>query len=212
MNTYTTIYFDYNMYQPNKHKLESLRSQFGVVWNEKKTQDNVSYQEILNIFKLFKTENRIINDINLRNRKGATGLWENGISALKIIVFDSFANENPPVLLIYKGNEGEFYIALIKMCINMGCEIGRLIEDESGIHEVFKRKLSFELVEKIKSTEESKEIMKDLFDMRVSELRKHVYVFNNLFIEEWKRCIDSYGYYNINSLMMEIKNINEKLI
>lgn len=206
MNTYTTIYFDYNMYQPNKHKLENLRSEFGVLWNEKKRKDDVRYQEILDIFKLFKTENRIINDANLRNRRGAVGLWENRTNALKIIVFNPFANENPPVLLVYKGNEDEFYIDLIKMCINMGCEIGKLVEDENGIREVFKRKLSLEVIDKIQSSEESKETMKKLFDVRIYELQKHGYVFNNLFIEEWIRCINCYGYYNNNNLITEIKN------
>lgn len=206
MNTYTTIYFDYNMYQPNKHKLENLRSEFGVLWNEKKRKDDVRYQEILDIFKLFKTENRIINDANLRNRRGAVGLWENRTNALKIIVFNPLANENPPVLLVYKGNEDEFYIDLIKMCINMGCEIGKLVEDENGIREVFKRKLSLEVIDKIQSSEESKETMKKLFDVRIYELQKHGYVFNNLFIEEWIRCINCYGYYNNNNLITEIKN------
>lgn len=202
--TYTTIFFDYGTYLPNKHKLENLRIRFNVVWDERKMIENVSYNEIVGIYKLFKTENRIIDDEKLRERRGATGLWKNERCALKVIGFDSCGDESLPILLIYRGDEDEFYRTLVSMCINFGCEIGRLVENDTGIHEVFKKKLSYEVVEKLKS----KEVITELFDISIDELHKYGYIFGNDFIEKWKKCIKDYGYFSDDDLKNEIINKN----
>ncbi len=211
MNTYTTIFFDYGMYQSHKHKLHNLIVLHNVVLDEQKIQNNVPYQEIVDIYKLFKTENRILNDENLRGRNGATGLWRNETSTLKIIAFDiKEVNESPPVLLVHKGEENSFYITLVKMCINLGCEIGKLEEDENGIREIFKRKLSLSVIEKIRNVEESKEIIKELFDVKIEELQKLGYRFSDSFIKQWESCINTYGYYSINNLNKEIGERNKQ--
>lgn len=211
MNTYTTVFFENGIYQPNKHKLQNLRSRFNIVWDESKLQENVPYGEILNIYSLFKVSNRIVNDVSLKDRKGAIGLWKNDECALKIIVFDAYEGESLPVLMVYKGDEEcEFYRVMMKMCIDLGCEIGRLEEDENGIREVFKRKLNKDVVDKLRSAEESKEVMSELFDVKINELVGIGYKFSDLFISEWKENIKGLGYYSDNDLKDDIEELNEK--
>ncbi|MDD3474411.1 MAG: hypothetical protein PHP08_00725 [Candidatus Dojkabacteria bacterium] len=207
MNSYTTIFFEWNMYQLNKHKLQNLRTRFNVIWNDKKLTEDVPYNEIVGIYKIFKCENRVINDTNIRNRKGATGLWSNDVDALKVVVFDTInVNESPPVLMIYKGEEGEFYRVLVKMCADIGCEIGKLIEDRNGLQVIFKRQLSIGEVKRIRDSEDSKVTLEKEFRNRILELKNVNVELGDEFIEEWKRCIQEYGYYNVRNLTNEIKS------
>ncbi len=211
MNSYTTIFFPYGLYQPNKHKLQNLRTRFSINWNVKKVKENVPYIEIIDIYRLFKLESLIINDLNLRNRCGATGLWSNETNTLKIIVFNT-TNENdyPPCLMIYRGEEKEFYKALVMMCINIGCLMGGLVEDEKGnLVQVFKRQLGAEEVHRLKDLEESKSSINEEFNARIEELKKMNCGLSDEFILLWKEMINKHGYYNIRNLLNEMSDKQE---
>lgn len=211
MNSFTTIFFPINTYQSNKHKLQNLRIRFGVNWNDKKIKENIPYNDILNVYKLFKSENQIINDESLKNRQGATGLWSSETDSLKIIVFNEIdEKESHPVLMIYRGCEEEFYRTLVKMCADIGCVIGKLVEDENGnLIEVFKKQRSIEEVERIRSLESSKNVIKELFNNRISELKNFNCNLSDEFVRKWEKCIEAFGYYDIRNLLNEIGNNNE---
>lgn len=207
MNVYTTIFFDWNLYQPNKSSIKDLRTKFNIQSNEKKVKENVPYNEILGIYKVFKSENRIINDKNLRNRKGATGIWSGERDTLKIVAFDPVdEKESPPILAIYRGMEETFYKELLKVCIGIGCEIGKLEEDDkSEIKVIFKKQLSLEDIERRKNLDEVKIELEKEFNIRTNELKNIGYELSDIFFQEWESCINTYGYYDIRKLLNDTK-------
>ena len=204
---FTTIFFGYGVYSQNKDRLKKMMSKDGFKWNASKMKLGVSSDVIVEAFKFFKCENRI--DDNLKGRGGSTGVWEVGDRAVKIIMFDKKSeDEHLPVLLVYKGTENEFYRSFISECIKLGCEIGKVVETEKGVEEIFKKRVNIELVTKLDSVEGSKEVMKEMFINRVNELKGLGYFFSENFIKGWKNCIDKYGLYTDKMLYAEQQNNN----
>src|SRR3970282_2115135 len=97
---FTTIFFNYGVYSENKVRLKRMMNVNGFKWNNSKMKLGLSDDEIVNAFKFFKVDNRIIDDKNLIGRSGSVGVWEVGENAIKIIMLDKKnEEEHLPVLL-----------------------------------------------------------------------------------------------------------------
>jgi hypothetical protein len=206
-NEFTTFYFDYNIYNSNKIKLKKIINNYGMKWNNGKMKLEISWDELLESFKFFKCDDKIISDKNLVGRTGSVGLWESSKEAVKIITIDKKdESEHLPVLLVHRGEEGEFYKDFIKTCVPLGCEIGKIVETEEGFEVLFKKRINVDLVEKLGNIELNKDTMKENFMNKIEELKKHGHEFSDDFVVGWIRCIYKYGYYSLNDLLAEIGN------
>lgn len=213
---FTTVYFNYNVYTNNKIQLKKIISKHGLKWIPSKMKMGISWNEICEVAKFFKVEDRVIEDKNLVGRNGSTGMWESSSEAIKIFMFDKKVDsEHLPVLIVYKRNivsekSSIFYNEFVSECIKLGCEIGKLIEDEGKLQLIFKKRVNIELAARLDTVEGSKEVVKEMFINRISELGNIGYKFSSSFIEGWKKCIDKYGIYTDKMLYDEFDNINKK--
>lgn len=203
---FTTIYFDYSVYSQNKDRLKRMMNKFGFRWNASKMKLGLSNTQVVEVFKFFKVDNRINDDKNLVGRNGSGGVWEVGENAIKIIMFDKKSDdEHLPVLLVYKGTESDFYKGFIGECVKLGCEIGKIVESEKGMEEIFKKRINVDLIDRLNNVEASKEAMKINFINRVEQLKYIGYLFSESFIKKWCELIDKYGYYTDKMLFTEIE-------
>lgn len=212
MMEFTTIYFDYGIYSPNKVKLKKIISEYRLKWIPSKMKLGISNEELFKAFKFFKVDNRVVNDENLKGRNGSVGIWESSSEAIKIIMIDKKEDsEHLPVLLVYKGIEtSEFYQKFIQACIKLGCEVGKIIETEKGMEEIFKKRINIDLVNKLDSVEGTKEVMKEMFQNQINSMSNVGHLFSDDFIREWKKCIEKYANYTREMLYAEIRKVNDE--
>ena len=60
---------------------------FGLTWNSFKVK-NLTNDDILRIYTVFCKSDKIINDNNLKERSGSSGVCEFGTEAVKIVMFE----------------------------------------------------------------------------------------------------------------------------
>ncbi len=212
MTEYTTIYFDYGIYHSKKVKVKKIISSYGLLWNHGKIKD-LSVDEMLKVFEVFKCGDKTKNDNNLRSRAGSSGVWKSGNNSVKIIMFNKVReDEHLPVLMIVKGESNIFYQKFIKYVVGLGCEVGKVVESEDGkFEEIFKKKINVELVEKLNNVELIKESIKNNFLCHMEELKRHGVGMSESFIKGWIDCIYKYGEYTFNMLIQEIEKKNKKI-
>lgn len=212
MTELTIIYFDYNIYSPNKVKVKKIIKNYGLEWQESKMKLGLSNKVIIEAYTLFKIEDKIIKDQNLKERTGSVGLWSNDDFAVKIIMFDKKSeDEHLPVLLVFKGLEAsEFYHELMAYCASLGCTISKIVEVEGKYEEIFRKRINIELVNDLNSVEGSKKVLCEMFDSNIANV-SHGH-FTDEFITKWKECIQKYGKYTFKDFVkeMELKNEKEK--
>ncbi len=208
MTEYTIIYFGYGTYSLNKESVRKIINDNGLVWNENKIKTDLPFEDILNVYKTFKIDDKIINDTNLIGRLGSVGIWNNSENAIKIIIFSKKDKDGSlPVLLIFKGDEtSSFYKTFIKYCISLGCTISKVVEDDGKFKEVFRKRINIELISNLDNDEETKKVLIELFKLTID----HGYIkFSDSFLSKWKECINKYGNYRMSDLSLEIEKINE---
>jgi len=214
---YTTIYFDYNIYSINKDNLKKIMFDNGLVFINNKVK-NYTWIELLEIFKYFKADDKIIENKDLLNRNGLTGLWENKNEAVKVVIFDEVLGKNDclPVFMIYKRNElsnelnnelSLFYKKFIGTCINLGCEIGKVVETENGTELIFKKKINVKFNDILDDDEKNKKILEELFMNKVNLFPGQ---YNSTFVEKWNECIKKYTNYTMKDFIKELEEKNTK--
>ena len=206
MTELINIFFNYGIYSLNKENIKKIISDNGLRWNENKVKLELSYEDILDIYKLFKIEDKIINDKTLKDRIGSVGMWNDLNNAVKIIIFSKkYDDEFPPVLLVFKGDETcSFYKTLIKYCVSLGCTISKIVELDGKFEEVFRKRINVELISALDNDEETKKMLINLFDFDISKS-----YFSDSFVIKWKECIKNWGLQTVNDLKIEIEKSNE---
>lgn len=203
---FTVIFFNYNSYHDNKHRLDKIRNKYSVKWNDLKTIE-LNYEAILGIYSVFGYKDYIFNDNIVKGRKGISGIWETSdrTCAVKGIFFEKKnKEEHLPVLIVYKGIEGVFYEEFIRYCIGIGCTISKVIEKNGKFEEMFKKKkLDSQTIERFLRFEGTKDVMMEMFVDKTFQLMN---VFSNSFIEEWKRLIEKHGLRSDKMLYNTIEN------
>ncbi len=202
---FTVIWFDYGMYHSNKYGLKKIIHEYGLAWNEGKVKTDLDYEVLVDIYKVFRVENRVVGDKNIEDRSGVSGIWESRENVIKIIMFDKKdENEHLPVLMVYKGEESGFYKEFIRLCVNIGCEISKIVEGENGEYdEIFKRKKNVLLYSMLSDEFSQRQLMIDGFLRRVKELEVVGNMTSKEFISGWKELINKYGTYTDKMLFSE---------
>ncbi len=219
-NSYITIYFGYGLYTNHKTKIKSIANKHGLRWDNSK-EIKLTAVQTYEVYEFFKQEDKINNDVNLKGRSSSSGIWMNSITgeALKIIGFEKRSStEHLPIMLIYRGREGEFSTELLEYCIPLGCEIGKAIDIDGKIELVYKRRLQAEENETNISCHEdlivNKEVMKSNFLGRVMEVNRHKNEqekYSTAFIAGWQKLIDKYGLYSYKMLSDELEAVKTKV-
>lgn len=202
---YTVIWFDYGLYNRNKRNLKKIRDEYGLVWNEGKITQ-LSWDEIIEAFKLFGMGDKISRDTELLERSGSAGVWQSDNNHVKIIMFEKKnEEEHLPVLMVYKGNEGEFYKKYMGYCKDIGCEIAKIVDMGDGkFEEVFKKRINVELIGLLGDNVNIKEVLKKQFMVDIEFKREIGIVFSDEFVKGWVECIDRWGLYTDKMLYEEI--------
>lgn len=205
---FTVIWFDYGMYHNNKYRLKKIIHGYGLVWNGGKVRNDLDYEVLVDIYKVFRVENRVVGDKKVEGRSGASGIWESMGNAVKIIMFDKKnESEHLPVLMVYKGEESGFYKEFVRYCINIGCEVSKVVEGENGEYdEIFKRKKNVLLYTMLSDEFSQRQLMIDGFLRRVKELEVIGNMTSKEFVRGWKELISKYGMYTDKMLFNELSS------
>jgi hypothetical protein len=158
----------------------------------------MSYEVMVDIYKTFKIEDNIVGNVSIEGRSGSSGIWESPNNAIKIIVFDKSEDENIhlPVLLVYKGNESVFYKEFILACIEVGCEISKVVEREDGEYEqIFRKKKNVKMIKLLNDESASRKIMINNFINRITVMKDEGITYSNDFVKGWKALINELGTY-----------------
>jgi len=213
MTELTMIYFNYNIYNANKVKVKNIISKYGLSWQASKMKLGLPHEIILEAYKLFKIDDKISKDENLKGRSGSVGLWSNEKFSVKIIMFDKKTeDEHLPVLLVFKGIEtSEFYHDLMAYCANLGCTISKIVEVDGKYEEIFRKRINIELVNDLNSVSGTKKVLCNMFDNHINNTGHGK--FSDSFIAKWKECIKKYGNYTFRDLINEmIENEKKRML
>jgi hypothetical protein len=214
-NQFTLIFFENGMYYVNRELLKEIISKYGLAWNVAKLRSRMSYTVMEDIYKVFKIEDLVIDSEIVKGRSGSSGIWESPTNAVKIIVFDKAEDENLelPVLMVYKGDESAFYKEFLLKCIEMGCEISKVIEKEDGEYEqIFRKKKNVKMMKLLNDELAIRQIIINNFCGRIKAMKRVGAVYSNDFIEGWVALISERGTYTdkmlIDNFCNNIENNN----
>lgn len=117
------------------------------------------------------------------NTVGLTGVYENKYKTIfiKIVKIESL----DVTILIYKGDEKDFYIELIKQCRNCGCLILKIVDDEV----IFKNRINVELIKCLNDEAKEKAIKLRNFNERFEMFP--LGTFSDDFRNKWKKLIEN---------------------
>lgn len=200
MNELVVIWLDNGIYNSNRNELKNIMNKYGLIQNISKVV-GLNYNDIKEIYETFHFEDRL--DEKLKNEDGISGIFEGGGEAVKIVKYDDMQK---PVLIVYKGSKGAFFKVFATFVINLGGDIGQVVDMEgNGVYQIeFRRRKNIVLSEKLRDEVEGRKIIIESFLRKVKEEKRTGNISSDEFVCGWVELINKYGTITDRSVIEEL--------
>lgn len=189
MDELIVIWLDYGLYGSNRNELKNIMNKYGLIQNISKVV-GLNYNDIKEIYETFHFEDRL--DEKLKNEDGISGIFEGGGEAVKIVKYDDMQK---PVLIVYKGSKGAFFKVFATFVINLGGDIGQVVDMEgAGTYElIFRRRKNIALSKNLRNFVEERKVLTENFLRKIKAEKQVGNMSSDEFIRGWVELINKYG-------------------
>lgn len=189
MDELIVVWLDHGLYDSNRNELINIMNKYGLVQNVSKVV-GLNYRDIKEIYTDFHFEDRL--DEKLKNEDGISGVFENNEEKVKIVKYD---NMEHPALIVYKGSKGAFFKVFATFVINLGGDIGQVVDVEgAGTYElIFRRRKNITLNRMLRDEVEGRKVIVEGFLRKVKEEKRTGNMSSDEFVRGWIEMINKYG-------------------
>ena len=161
-----------------REEIKKLLTDNYLIMNQETIKDSTNEELKIGLLKFHIDDELRLGDTTV----GLTGVYENKYKTIfiKIVKID-----NDITILIYKGDEKDFYIELIKHCRNSGCLILKIVNDEV----IFKNRINIELIKCLNDVDKEKSIKIKNFNERFKMFESGT--FSDDFKNKWIKLLES---------------------